>query len=229
MNGEKSGRIYLSSDSQRSDRVQCYHPIETGCKSSPIDIEFKEFSSNCALGKISIKYIKDNVFRIVDICGRSSNESLHYPRSISGSKIIFSFDIEQHDFLLELAWKCSSEPVFTPNNCKYDVKEFDIRLRNDYLIIGSQFNRHPMSCLLTADAIASYNGCSENEIIWNDKDSPWYLTADTPYIISNKAGFPKAASFLEHQYRTPISKTLSPTISSKPNVEVDIFHMCQNV
>ena len=189
LNGKKSGRIYLSSDSQRSDRVQCYYPIETGCKSSPIDIEFKEFSSNCALGKISIKYIKDNVLRIADICGRSSNESLHYPRSISGSKIIFSFDIDQHDFLLELAWKCSSEPVHTPNNCKYDVKDFDIRLRNDYLIIGSQFNRHPMSCLLTADAIASYNGCSENEIIWNDEDSPWYLTTDTPYTISNKAGF----------------------------------------
>lgn len=46
-----------------------------------------------------------------------------------------------------------------------------------------------MSCLLTADAIASYNGCSENEIIWNDEDSPWYLTTDTPYTISNKAGF----------------------------------------
>lgn len=190
LNGEKSGRIYLSSDNRRSDRVQCYYPIETGCsKSSSIDIEFKEFSSDCALGKISIKYIKDNVLRIDDICGRSSNESLYYPRRISGSDILFSFDIEQHDFLLEMAWKCASEPVFTPNNCKYDEREYDIQLRNGYLLIGNQFSRHPMTCLLTAVAIESYNGCSTNEIIWDGYESPWYLTKETPYIISNKVSF----------------------------------------
>ena len=45
------------------------------------------------------------------------------------------------------------------------------------------------------DTIESYNGCSENEIIWDDKDSPWYLTADTPFIISNKVGFLRFSSY----------------------------------
>ena len=88
LNGKKSGRIYISSNSERFDRVRCYLPIETtGCNES-IDMEFIEFSSNCALGKISIKYINENVLRIVDICGRSSGTSLHYPTKISGKKVI---------------------------------------------------------------------------------------------------------------------------------------------
>ena len=88
-----------------------------------------------------------------------------------------------------MAWKCATEPIFTPNNCKYDDENFDVGLRNDFLVIGKQFSRHPMSCLLTAEAIESYNGCFKNEIIWDDENSPWYLTDDTPYVISNKAGF----------------------------------------
>ena len=183
LNGKKSGRIYISSNSERSDRVRCYLPIETtGCNES-IDMEFIEFSSNCALGKISIKYINENVLRIVDICGHSSETSLHYPTKISGKKIIFSFDIDHHDFRLELAWKCGSEQIFAPNNC---TKNSDVRVRDGLLVMGSQFSRHPMSCLLTAEIVEAFNGCSTNEIIWNDADSPWYLTKNTPYTISNK-------------------------------------------
>ena len=180
LNGEKSGRIYLSNN-HRSDRVRCYIPINTSCKEAT-DIDFKEFSSDCSLGKLSIKYINENVLRIVDICGRSSHESLYYPTKISGSKIIFSFDIESHDFRLELAWKCSSEQEFTPNNC---IGNSDVRVRDNYLIMGEQFNRHPMSCLLTAETVAVYNGCLKNELIWDGGDSPWYLTKETPYVISN--------------------------------------------
>ena len=182
LNGNKSGRIYLSSNPERSDRVRCYLPIEMSCEDS-IDMEFIEFSSNCALGKISIKYINENVLRIVDICGRSSDESLHYPTKISGKNIIFSFDIDHHDFRLELAWKCSSEQAFAANTCTMNS---DVRVRAGSLVMGSQFSRHPMSCLLTAEIVEAFNGCSTNEIIWNSDDSPWYLTKNTPYTISNK-------------------------------------------
>ena len=182
LNGERSGRIYLSSKHQKSERVRCYYPIKTSCK-EPIDIDFKEFSSDCSLGKISIKYINENVLRIVDICGRSSNESLYYPTSLAGENIIFSFDIDHHDFRLELAWKCSSVENFSPNNC---VADSDVRVQNGFLVIGEQFTRHPMSCLLTAETAGFYNGCSKNEIIWDGDDSPWYLTSSSSFIISNK-------------------------------------------
>ena len=66
------------------------------------------------------------------------------------------------------------------------MKDFEIRLRSDFLVIGNQFSRHPMSCLLTAEIVEAFNGCSTNEIIWNSDDSPWYLTKNTPYTISNK-------------------------------------------
>ena len=169
------GRIYLRNQSDFYERVQCYVPVDNNCLTT--DIQFIEFRSNCALGKISLKYKDDNFLHIVDICGKSSDESLNYPRSFSGSEILISFDIDAHDFQIEIDWKCSSVPDFSFNECIVDE---DFFVENKFLQMRNHFQDFSISCLLTSSALDRTEGCQTYEIIRNNDDSLWYLTPDDP-------------------------------------------------
>ena len=171
------GRIYLRNQSEFSERVQCYVPIDNKCLTT--DIQFIEFRSNCALGKISLKYKDDNFLHIVDICGTSSDVSLNYPRSFSGSEILISFDIDAHDFQIEIDWKCSSVPDFSFNECIVDE---DFFVENKFLQMRNHFQDFSISCLLTSNALDRTEGCQTYEIIRNRDESLWYLTPDDPLV-----------------------------------------------
>ena len=176
-NSTESGRIYLASQPEFSKRIQCYVPIESECIST--DIEFIEFSSNCALGKISLKYTTDTFLHIVDICGNSSDESLHYPRSFSGSDILISFDIEDHDFQIEIDWKCSDVENFGLNDC---IVGEDFIVEDKFLKMKDQFQDFSIDCLLKSAAMDRTEECQTYEVIWDHDDSPWYLTQNTPFV-----------------------------------------------
>ena len=171
------GRIYLRNQNEFSERVQCYVPIVNNCLTT--DIQFIEFRSNCAHGKISLKYKDDNFLHIVDICGRSSDVSLNYPRSFSGSEILISFDIEAHDFQIEIDWKCSSVQDFSLNEC---IVNEDFFVENKFLQMKNHFQDFSISCLLTSSALDRTEGCQTYEIIRNCEDSLWYLTPDDPLV-----------------------------------------------
>jgi len=172
-----NGRIYLRNQNDFSERVQCYVPIDNECLAT--DIQFIEFHSNCALGKISLKYKDDNFLHIVDICGASNDESLNYPRTFSGSEIIISFDIEEHDFQIEIDWKCSSVPDFSLNECIFGE---DFIVENNFIQMKNHFQDYSISCLLTSSALDRTEGCQTYEIIGNHDDSLWYLTPDDPLV-----------------------------------------------
>ena len=171
------GRIYLRNQNNFAKRVQCYVPVENKCLST--DIQFIEFRSDCALGKISLKYEDDTFLHIVDICGSSSEESLNYPRSFSGSEILISFDIDEHDFQIEIDWKCSSVPDFSLNECIVDE---DFVVQNSLLQMKNHFQDFSLSCLLTSNALDRTEGCETYEVIRNHDDSLWYLTPNNPLV-----------------------------------------------
>ena len=126
-----------------------------------------------------MKYKDDNFLHIVDICGNSSDVSLNYPRNFSGTEILISFDIEAHDFQIEIDWKCSFVKDFSINECIVDE---DFLVENKFLKMKDHFQEFSISCLLTSSALYRTEGCQTYEIIRNNDDSLWYLTPDDPLV-----------------------------------------------